>query len=194
MNMPKWIWALTKERFPISSIHTIVFDFDGVFTDNYVYVDSNGNETVRCSRADSYGVNFLKVAKSMRQDPFDFFVLSTETNPVVANRCTKMGIDCHSGEGNKWKFLQEWLKSHRPGIPLPELGVLYFGNDLNDLEIMSHVGGSISPSDAHPEVKRTATFVLSSLGGQGFVREGIEFVLGFPHMTSGEIHEFISNR
>jgi len=35
---------------------------------------------------------------------------------------------------------------------------------------------------------------LDSVGGQGFVREGIEFVLGFPHMTSGEIHEFISNR
>lgn len=185
---------MTKERFLINSIHTIVFDFDGVFTDNYVYVDSQGNETVRCSRADSYGVNFLKVAKMKRQDPFDFFVLSTETNPVVANRCIKMGIDCHSGEGNKWEFLQSWLRSHRPGDSLPELGVLYFGNDLNDLEVMSHVGVSICPSDAHQSVKDIATFVLSSLGGQGFVREGIEFVLGFPYMTPGEIHEFISNR
>jgi 3-deoxy-D-manno-octulosonate 8-phosphate phosphatase (KDO 8-P phosphatase) len=192
--MPRGIWVLSKKRFPISSIHTIVFDFDGVFTDNYVYVDSKGNETVRCSRADSYGVNFLKIAKLKRQDPFDFFVLSTEANSVVANRCIKMGIDCHSGVGNKWEFLQEWLKSHRPGISSPELGVLYFGNDLNDLEVMTHVGASICPSDAHQAVRHMATFVLSPLGGQGFVREGIEFVLGFPHMTTGEIHEFISNR
>ena len=194
MSSQKWKWVLTKERLSIGLIHTVVFDFDGVFTDNYVYVDSQGNETVRCSRADSYGVNFLKVAKLKRQDPFDFFVLSTETDPVVANRCIKMGIDCHSGEGNKWEFLQGWLKSHRPGISSPEKGVLYFGNDLNDLEIISNVGTSICPSDAHPEVKKIATFVLDSLGGQGFVREGIEFVLGFPHMTPGEIHEFISNR
>ena len=185
---------MSKDRFPISSIHTIIFDFDGVFTDNYVYVDSQGNETVRCSRADSYGVNFLKAAKIKRQDLFDFFVLSTEKNQVVANRCLKMGIECHSGEGNKWEFLQGWLKRNRPGISSPEQGVLYFGNDLNDLEVMTHVGASICPSDAHESVKELATFVLSSLGGQGFVREGIELVLGFPHMTPGDIYEFISNR
>ena len=185
---------MSKEQFSLNSFHTIVFDFDGVFTDNYVYVDSHGNEIVRCSRADSYGINLLKMAKTKTSDLFDFFVLSTETNPVVASRCKKMGLACHSGEGNKWEFLQEWLKNNRKGLPLPELGVLYFGNDLNDLEVMSHVGASICPSDAHPEVKRIATFVLSSLGGQGFVREGIEFVLGFPYMTPGDIYEFISNR
>ena len=192
--MRRWTWVLNKEKFPFKAFHTIVFDFDGVFTDNYVYVDSHGNETVRCSRADSYGINLLVMAKIKTQGLLDFFVLSTETNPVVGNRCKKMGLDCYSGEWNKWAFLQEWLKTNRQGIPSPELGVLYFGNDLNDLEVMSHVGASICPSDAHPEVKKIATFALSSLGGQGFVREGIEFVLGFPHMTPGEIHEFISNR
>ena len=185
---------MNKEAFPFNSIHTVVFDFDGVFTDNYVYVDSQGNETVRCSRADSYGINLLKIAKTYKSGLFDFFVLSTETNQVVGNRCQKMGIDCHSGEGDKRAFLQDWLETNRPGIESPERGVLYFGNDLNDLEVMSYARLSICPSDAHPELKKKATFVLDSVGGQGFVREGIEFVLGFPHMTPGEIHEFISNR
>jgi len=194
VSMRRWTWVLNKEKFPFKTFHTIVFDFDGVFTDNYVYVDSHGNETVRCSRADSYGINLLKVAKTKREDLLDFFVLSTETNPVVTSRCKKMGIDCQSGVGNKDAFLQDWLRTNRPGTSSPELGVLYFGNDLNDLEVMSHVGASICPSDAHPEVKKIATFTLNSVGGQGFVREGIEFVLGFPHMTLGEKHEFISNR
>ena len=193
MNTQKWIWDLNKARFPIDSIHTIVFDFDGVFTDNYVYVDTQGNETVRCSRTDSYGINLLRLEKNKRRDWLDFFVLSTETNPVVVHRCVKMGIDCHSGEGNKWEFMQGWLKSERPRISSPELGVVYFGNDLNDLEVISHVGISICPSDAHPEVKKMATYVLNSVGGQGFVREGIEFMLGFPHMTLDEIYESISN-
>lgn len=194
MSSQKWIWVLNKEKFPFDSFHTIVFDFDGVFTDNYVYVDSHGNETVRCSRADSYGINLLNLAKIKTQKLLDFFVLSTETNPVVVGRCKKMKIDCYSGEENKWFFLREWLINNRPGMVSPELGVLYFGNDLNDLEVMSHVGASICPQDAHPEVKRIATFVLDSPGGQGFVREGIEFVLDLPHMTPGDIYEFISNR
>lgn len=193
MNLLKWLWVLNKEKYPIKSIHTLIFDFDGVFTDNYVYVDSGGNETVRCSRADSYGVNLLELAKR-KQELLDFFVLTTETNPVVENRCKKMGLDCYSGKGNKWGFLSEWLGVNRRGMVSPEQGVLYFGNDLNDLEVMSHVGASICPSDAHPEIKRLATFTLGSLGGQGFVREGIELVLGFPHMTPGEIHDFVSDR
>jgi len=194
VSMRKWTWVLNKEKFSFKSFHTIIFDFDGVFTDNFVYVDSHGNETVRCSRADSYGINLLNVAKAKTQDLHEFFVLSTETNPVVASRCKKMGIDYKTGVGNKGAFLREWLKINRPGMSNPELGVLYFGNDLNDLEVMSQVGASICPADAHPEVKKIATFTLGSLGGQGFVREGIEFVLGFPQMTPGEIHEFISNR
>lgn len=183
---------MSKGKYPFKSIHTLIFDFDGVFTDNYVYVDSGGNETVRCSRADSYGINLLRLAKR-KQELLDFFVLTTETNPVVENRCKKMGLDCYLGAANKWGFLSEWLEINRQGMVSPEQGVLYFGNDLNDLEVMSHVGASICPLDAHPEIKKLATFTLGSLGGQGFVREGIEFVLGFPHMTPGEIHDFVSN-
>ena len=36
-------------------LHTIVFDFDGVFTDNKVWVDQNGVESVRCDRGDGLG-------------------------------------------------------------------------------------------------------------------------------------------
>ena len=70
-----------------------------------------------------------------------------------------------------------WLDQNRPGIIHPENGLVFFGNDLNDLEAMSHSGFSISPSDAHPAVKQISSFVLGSSGGQGFVREGIEFIL-----------------
>ena len=177
MSTLKRIWVLNKDRFPIETIHTIVFDFDGVFTDNYVYVNSQGDETVRCSRADSYGVNLLNKAIKNEYQKISCFVLSTETNPVVSARCRKMGIDSYSGFSNKWEFLENWLDQNRPGIIPPEQGLVFFGNDLNDLEAMSHSGFSISPSDAHPAVKQISSFVLDSSGGQGFVREGIEFIL-----------------
>ena len=185
---------MSKEQLELNSFHTIIFDFDGIFTDNFVYCDSSGNEMVRCSRSDSYGINLLKLAKSKVQNDLDYFVLSTETNPLVLNRCNKLGIVCHSGKLNKWAFLQDWLKINRPSLTTPEKGVLYFGNDLNDIELMSHVGASICPSDSHFEVKKIATLILDTKGGQGFVREGIEYILGFPNMKLGEINEFIPNR
>jgi len=185
---------LSKELLELKSFHTIVFDFDGVFTDNLVYCDSSGNEMVRCSRSDSYGINLLKAAKAKAQSELDYFVLSTETNPIVLNRCRKLGVDCHSGQLNKWAFLQDWLKKNRPNFTSPERGVLYFGNDLNDIEVMSNVGGSVCPSDSHLEIKKIASLILNSKGGQGFVREGIEYILGFPKMTLGDIYEFIPNR
>ena len=177
----------------IKDLHTIIFDFDGVFTDNFVYVDDLGRETVRCSREDSYGVSILKKLISKSNQRIDVFVLSTETNQVVIKRCKKMGIDCHIGERDKAKYLAEWFSKNRPGLPDPYAGTLYFGNDLNDLPVMQKVGSSFAPSDAHPRIKEIATQVLMTRGGFGFVREGIELILGTSAMAQGELSEFISN-
>ena len=48
------------------SIHTIVFDFDGVFTDNKVWVDQDGKESVRCDRGDGLAFEVLRRFVSQR--------------------------------------------------------------------------------------------------------------------------------
>jgi len=191
VSLLKWNLALNKNSQDISKVHTIVFDFDGVFTDNHVYVDSIGNELVKCSRADSYGLDLLR--KIEAQKMLDFFVLTTESNSVVLKRCQKMGIDCFDSQSNKQSFLEGWLKKNRGDFEDPLPGVAYFGNDLNDFEVMSRVGISFAPADAHPSIKKVATFVLNSTGGSGFVREGIELLLGIQKMSVEEVRDFISN-
>jgi len=124
----------------------------------------------------------------------EMFVLSTETNTVVQTRCKKMGIACHQGVENKWDFLQEYLSSDQGEKSKTLEGVIYFGNDLNDLEVMQNVGFSIAPSDAHPVIKNIATKVLDCRGGDHFVRQGVEFLLGVSTMSIGEINELILNR
>ncbi len=122
------------------------------------------------------------------------FVLSTESNSVVKARCHKMGIACHHGINNKGRFLQGYLSSENgQGEKTPE-GAIYFGNDLNDLEVMQNVGFSIAPSDAHPIIKNIATKVLDCRGGDHFVRQGVEFLLGVSTMSIGDINELILNR
>jgi len=44
----------------LNNIKLIVYDFDGVKTDNKVYVDQYGNESVIVSRADGLGVYMIK--------------------------------------------------------------------------------------------------------------------------------------
>jgi YrbI family 3-deoxy-D-manno-octulosonate 8-phosphate phosphatase len=193
VNSPKWRWVLSSKGINIEEIHTIIFDFDGVFTDNFVYFDNLGTETVRCSRADSYGISLLNsyIINSARK--IDIFVLSTEISDVVLKRCKKMGIECHKGEKHKVKHLDGWFSANRGGFADPYSGTVYFGNDLNDLGVMQKARVSFAPADAHLRVKEAATHVLTAQGGQGFVREGIELLLGITAMAQGELSEFISN-
>jgi YrbI family 3-deoxy-D-manno-octulosonate 8-phosphate phosphatase len=193
VNLLKWRWVLSSKAVSIEDIHTIIFDFDGVFTDNFVYVDNLGTETVRCSRADSYGISLLNSYIINSAQKIDVFVLSTEISDVVLKRCKKMGIECYKGEKQKAKYLDDWFSANRREFADPYSGTAYFGNDLNDLGVMQKASVSFAPADAHLRIKEAATHVLTAQGGQGFVREGIELLLGITAMEQGELSEFISN-
>jgi N-acylneuraminate cytidylyltransferase len=177
----------------LNSIHTIVFDFDGVFTDNFVNVDQNGIESVRVSRSDGYAIDLLRKFVKVHQIALSLFILSTETNGVVSARAKKMNLACISGRSNKLAVLEEIFSLDRPNDPDPFSGLIYFGNDLNDLPVMLQAGLSFAPCDAHQRIKETVRYVLNSPGGQDFVREGVEFLLGIEAMSMEELSEFISN-
>lgn len=187
--------AAKSTRWPdIRRVHTIVFDFDGVFTDNHVYVTDDGHEAVRCDRADGLAIDFLRRYRSHHAPSLDFFILSTERNPVVAARARKLRLDCHQDIGDKLAFLTRHLRERRPHDAKPFAGLVYLGNDLNDLPVLHRAGFSIVPVDAHPRVKREANAVLAQRGGEGFVRAAIERLLRVEKMSLEEIHELVSDR
>lgn len=184
-----------RTRWPdIRRVHTIVFDFDGVFTDNCVYVTDDGHEAVRCDRADGLAIDFLRRYRSRHALALDFFIVSTERNPVVAARARKLRLDCHQDIGDKLAFLMKHLRECRPHDPKPFTGLVYLGNDLNDLPVLRQADFSIAPNDAHPRVKRAASAVLTQRGGEGFVRAAVERLLRVEKMSLEEIHELVSNR
>ncbi len=163
-------------KFPdVQSLGAIIFDFDGVFTDNYVYTDANGTESVRTSRADSYGLSVLSQYIIEHQVDLELFILSTETNPVVAQRAAKLGLRVEQGASDKRAFLEHYFANRES--PVTWANTLYLGNDLNDLEVMSRVGYSACPSDAHPLIRSIASYVSKKPGGSGFIRETIELLL-----------------
>jgi N-acylneuraminate cytidylyltransferase len=142
-------------------LDALVLDFDGVFTDNAVYVAQDGTETVRCDRGDGLGL------VTLRQAGLPILVLSKERNPVVHARCAKLGIPCLSGVDDKLPALTRWLAER--GLSLAR--TIYVGNDVNDIECLRAVGFGAAPADAYPEALSAATLVLSRPGGRGAIRE-----------------------
>ena len=157
----------------LASIRLAVFDFDGVFTDNYVWVDGDGGEVVRCCRADGLGL------RRLRETGIDALVVSMETAPVVGARARKLGIACRQGIEDKLPVLREEAATRE--LSLDE--VAYVGNDVNDIECLDAVGLAVVPADAWPEAREHARWVLSRPGGEGCVREFCDAVW-IAHMAA----------
>ena len=148
-------------------IDLVVFDFDGVMTDNRVLVSSAGDEAVLCHRGDGWGIGLLRAAG------VEMLVLSTEANPVVEARCRKLEIPCHQDIRDKGAYLRQYLGEN--GIE--PRNVAFVGNDENDLECLRLVGLPVVVADAEPGTRAVAKVVLSRKGGNGAVREFAEQVL-----------------
>lgn len=150
----------------LSSVRLVVFDFDGVFTDNTVYVTQDGSESVRCWRSDGLGLSRLR-SLGVR-----LFVISTEINPVVSVRASKLNLPWKQGIGDKAVTIVEICQ---------ELGVepavtLFVGNDINDIPAFRAIGIPVAVSDAYPEVDPYVVARTDKPGGFGAVREVCDWV------------------
>jgi YrbI family 3-deoxy-D-manno-octulosonate 8-phosphate phosphatase len=144
-----------------SLIKGVIFDFDGVLTDNSVIVSQDGTESVICSRSDGLGLAKLRALG------IQCVVVSTEANPVVSKRCEKLKIAVQQGIDDKAAIIVAWAEAQ--GLSLEE--VAYLGNDINDLSALGIVGFPCAVADAYPEVLDIVSFVTERPGGKGAVRE-----------------------
>jgi YrbI family 3-deoxy-D-manno-octulosonate 8-phosphate phosphatase len=145
----------------IRRIRLVAFDFDGVFTNNMVYVFEDGREAVRCFRSDGIGLHKLKKLG------LETVIISTEANPVVSARAHKLKIRCIQDCQDKRAALEDI--AHDLGIGLAE--VAFVGNDVNDLPCLECVALPIVVQDAHQDVVSTARYQTKNPGGHGAVRE-----------------------
>jgi YrbI family 3-deoxy-D-manno-octulosonate 8-phosphate phosphatase len=142
----------------LERVRFAVFDFDGVFTDNRVWVNERGEESLAFTRSDGLGLRRLD------EVGVRYLIVSTEPNPIVGARAEKLRVDCVQGVDDKLAVLRE-----RVDVPLED--VAYVGNDINDADCLRAVGVPVVPADAWPEVRGLARWVLSRPGGAGCVRE-----------------------
>lgn len=161
----------------LKNIEIIFFDFDGVFTDNHVYVTNEAVEIVRCWRGDGIGLEKIKKLN------IPIYIISTEKNRVVAARAEKLGIPCYQDISEKLEIVKKLLIKHE----VPEDRAMFVGNDENDFSALNYVGFPAIPNDAVPELLKNQKLIqCESDGGKGVVREICEAIYRSKVNLNGE--------
>ena len=158
----------------LAGIRLVAFDFDGVFTDNTVYVSQDGVESVRCWRSDGIGLTRL------RSTGVHVLILSTEINPVVKVRADKLKAPFRQGIEDKAATILEICRER----DVEPAQAAFVGNDINDVPAFKAVGFPIAVADAYPEIYSHVLYRTTESGGHGAVREVCDLIF---HAKQGSL-------
>ncbi len=152
-------------------------DIDGCMTDGGMYYSANGDEMKRFCVYDGMGIVLLRKAG------IPCGILTSETTEIVARRARKLGMEylrmgvgsqVTTGRQTKLEAAQEICAEL--GITLDE--VCFVGDDINDIDLLSHVGTAVCPANAMQQVKDIqGIIILTHKGGDGAIREICEIIL-----------------
>lgn len=145
----------------LKKIKLVIFDFDGVFTDNNVNISENGLESVNCCRSDGLGISRLKSIGIPN------YIISTESNKVVSVRAKKLNIPVFQNIKDKSQAVSSLCE--KLGINLEN--TMFVGNDINDIPALKIVGFPVAVSDSFEEILPYVIFKTQKKGGRGAVRE-----------------------
>jgi 3-deoxy-D-manno-octulosonate 8-phosphate phosphatase (KDO 8-P phosphatase) len=150
----------------LSTVRLIAFDFDGVFTDNSVYVTQDGIESVRCWRSDGLGLERL------RSIGIEAVIISTEINPVVTVRAQKLKLPCKQGVQDKAAEILATCKD----LQIDPQQTMFVGNDINDISAFQAIGFPVGVADSYAEIYPHIIYRTQKPGGLGAVREICDLV------------------
>ena len=149
-------------------VTVFIFDVDGVLTDGTVLLLENGLQARRMHIKDGLALQMAV------KNGYRILVISGGNSPEVVKRLEKLGItDVHMSVMDKKKMVLEYMTKHK----LSREQVLFMGDDLPDLSVMSVVGLASCPADAVNEIKEAVQYISPFNGGFTCVRDVIEKVL-----------------
>lgn len=149
-------------------IEYLVMDVDGTLTDGKIYMGESGEMFKAFSIKDGYGIHDLLIPSGIIP-----VIITGRKSAIVSRRCNELGITkVYQGISDKLEVLRN--------ITTDLSRVAYIGDDLNDLVCMKSVkaaGGIVGcPKDAVKDVKEISDFVSEFNGGEGAVRDYIEWL------------------
>jgi 3-deoxy-D-manno-octulosonate 8-phosphate phosphatase (KDO 8-P phosphatase) len=151
-----------------SDIKAVALDVDGVLTDGAFWWGVDGTELKRFSFRDIMGI-----ARATKQGLI-FALISGEQNSLIDRYAAKMKIaHVYQGCADKASALQSLAEK----LAMKPSQICFMGDDVNDLGAMKIAGLAAAPADAHASVLAAAGFVAHHSGGNGAVRELLDFIL-----------------
>ena len=163
-------------------IKLILSDVDGVMTDGGIIYDNQGIEVKRFHVRDGLGIRLWQKCGGR------FGIITARNSHIVKVRATELGIEIvRQGFSDKLPAAREIVGE--AGLTMDE--VCYIGDDLTDLPVLRHVGLSATVADAAGEVREFANYVTETRGGNGAVRETIEFILKAQHRWDDAIAKYV---
>ncbi len=153
---------------PLDRIKLVLTDVDGVLTDGGMYYGSDGDTLKRFNTRDGMGMELL------RNHGILTGIITREQTEIVSQRAKKLQVDILvQGCRDKLPALQQILAERN----LKASEVAYIGDDLNDVEVLAHVGFSAAPADAAEEARKIVHYICAAKGGAGCFREFAEVIL-----------------
>lgn len=164
-------YVLSKRAKVKCPIKLFLTDVDGTLTDGGMYYGESGNEYKKFNTRDGMALSFL------REKGIKTGIITSENTRIVEQRARKLNIDyLRQGQRNGGKLATAQDICSEMGITLKETA--YIGDDVNCMELLSHVGLPACPADACEQVKDISGIkILSRKGGDGCVREFVEWIM-----------------
>lgn len=149
-------------------IDLLVLDVDGCMTDGCIIYTNSGDEIKKFNVKDGFAiVGWKRLGKKVA-------IITGRTSKIVQMRAKELGVD-YLFQRVKRKDEKLLELSHQSGIPLEKIAAI--GDDLNDYRLLKLAGLSFMPQDGVEEIKEVVDVVLKRRGGEGAVREMIEYIL-----------------
>ena len=149
-------------------IRILVMDVDGTLTDGKIYIGSDGEMLKAFNVKDGLGISKLRTNNIIPA------IITGRKSEILKRRSEELKIEeLYQGEENKIGKLKELVERYKCSLS----EVAYIGDDENDLQCIKVCGLSGCPADAVESVKEAVDVVCTKDGGQGAVREFIEYIL-----------------
>lgn len=193
-------------------IKLLLFDVDGVLTDGKIWLfptPANASQTTsehRSRHADEpgYGIQSQSMVEAKGFHAHDGTgislarlagiktgLITKRISETVALRARDLKIEyVYQGIANKAASFAEILESE--GLTADEAA--FVGDDIIDLPVMRRCGLAIAVANARADVKEEAHMITDHAGGDGALRDAIEYVLNAQGRLKEVVAEYIHER
>ena len=152
-----------------NTIKMVITDFDGIITDNCIYINEKEETSRKLNFKDIMAFSILK------KNGYEIAIISGEKNSAISLIKKKFDIkEVHENIRNKFEILSTIIQKY----DLKNDEYIYIGDDINDYESLCNTKYAFTVPNAVKKVKEIEHIqITSNCGGDGAFREIVDSIV-----------------